>query len=51
MVLRLEGVVQCDDERMITGRQDFLLGECSFDLITLDHLLLAQDWTPLATKF
>src|SRR6187402_1464835 len=42
MVLRLERVVQGDDERVIARGQNFLFRQCSLDLISLDHLLLAQ---------
>jgi hypothetical protein len=36
-------MVQRNDKRMIACGEDFLLGERSFDLIALNHLLLAQD--------
>jgi len=35
-------MIQRDDKRMIARGKDFLLGERSFDLVALDHLLLAQ---------
>ena len=41
IILRLEGVVKGDNKRMVTGSQDFLLGQRSLDLVALDHLLLA----------
>lgn len=42
VVLGLEGVIKSDDERVIAGRENLLLGEGSLDLVALDHLLLAQ---------
>jgi len=36
-------MVKRDNERMIARGEDFLFGERSFDLVALDHLLLAQD--------
>ena len=44
VVLGLERMVQGDDERVVAGGENFLLGEGSLDLVPLDHLLLAQDY-------
>ena len=38
-------MVQRDYKRMIASGQDFLLSQSSLDLVSLDHLLLAQDWS------
>ena len=42
MVLGLEGVVEGDDERVVGGGEDLLLGERALDLVALDHLLFRQ---------
>ena len=36
-------MVQGDNEGMVAGGQNLLLGQCSLDLVSLDHLLLAED--------
>ena len=38
----MERVVQSDNERMVAGSQDFLLGQGTLDLVALDHLFLAE---------
>lgn len=43
VVFGLERVVQRHDEGMVARREDFLLGEGALDLVSLDHLPLAQD--------
>jgi hypothetical protein len=43
IILRLEGVVKGDNERVVAGSQNFLLSQCAFDFVALDHLLLAQN--------
>jgi hypothetical protein len=48
MIFGLERVVKRDDEGVIASGQNFLFGECSFDLISLDHFLLAQNWNPVS---
>src|SRR3569833_744122 len=42
VVFRLEGMVERHDEWVITGGEDFLLGQGPLDLVPLDHLFLAQ---------
>ena len=44
VVLGLEGVIECDDKRMIRRRKDLLLRQCTLDLFPLYHLLLGQDY-------
>ena len=46
IVLRLEGVVERDDERMICRRKNLLLRQGSLNLLPLYHLLLRQDYPP-----
>lgn len=43
MIFGLEGVVECNDEGVIACRKDFLFRKGTFDFVTFDHLLLAQD--------
>lgn len=45
MVLGLERMVEGDNKRVVTCRQDFLLCEGSLDFVALNHFLLAQDYT------
>jgi hypothetical protein len=42
VVFRLERVVERDNEGMVAGGQDLLFGQCTLDLVSLDHFLLAQ---------
>lgn len=44
VIFRLERVVERDDKGVIAGGQDFLFRKRPFDLVSLDHFLLAQDW-------
>lgn len=37
-------MVKCDDKRVIACCEDFLLSQCSLDLVSLDHFLLAQNY-------
>lgn len=45
VVFGLERMIEGDDEWMVAGGQDLLLGQRSLDLVALDHLLLAEDCT------
>lgn len=42
IIFRLKGMIQRDDEWVIAGGQDFLLGQRPFYLVALDHLLFAE---------
>lgn len=42
MLLGLERVVEGDNERVIARGEDFLLSQRSLNLVSFDHLLLAQ---------
>ena len=42
-IVRLERMVQSDDERMIACGENFLFGESSLNLVALDHFLLGKD--------
>lgn len=48
MVLRLEGVVQSNNERVVAGSKNLLLCQRPLDLVPFDHLLLAQYYIPSA---
>ena len=43
MIFRLKGMIQGHDEGVIAGGQDLLLGQCTLDLVPLDHLLFAEN--------
>ena len=43
VIFGLERVVERNDEGVIAGGQDLLLGQRSLDLVALDHLSLAQN--------
>lgn len=42
MILRLERVIQCNNERVVAGSKDLLLRQRTLDLVPLDHLFLAE---------
>ena len=42
MIFGLKRVVQSNNKGVIAGGQNLLLGECTLNLVTLNHLLLAQ---------
>lgn len=42
MVFGLEGMVESDDEGMVTCGKDLLFSKRPLDLVSLDHFLLAQ---------
>lgn len=43
IILGLEGVIKCHNERVVTGGENLLLCQCPFDLVPLDHFLLTQN--------
>lgn len=43
VVFGLKGVVEGDDEGVVAGGQDLLLGKRSLYLVPLDHFLFAED--------
>lgn len=43
MVFRLERVVKSNNEGMVARCENFLFGKGALDLVSLDHLSLAQD--------
>lgn len=45
MVFRLERVIKCDNEGVITRRENFLLGQRSLDFVPLNHFFLAENFT------